>query len=176
VLDHLDHYLERLADAVEGLGGHVHFAADAAEANRIVTDLARAEGVRTVVKRSRCSRRRSASTTALASAGVAAIETDLGEYILQLGGDVPSHIIGRRCTGPASASRGCSHEHLGTPPDADPEALTRAPRAALRRAFLRADMGVTGVNFAVAESGTVVLVENEGNIRLATSAPRCTWP
>jgi L-lactate dehydrogenase complex protein LldF len=171
-LDHLDTYLARLADAVEGLGGTVHFAADAAEANRIVTEVARAEGVRTVVKAKSMLSEEVGLNAALTAAGVEPVETDLGEYILQLGHDVPSHIIAPALHWTRERVAALFHEALGTPPGADPAALTRAARAELRRAFLRADMAVTGVNFAVAESGTIVLVENEGNIRIATSAPR----
>jgi L-lactate dehydrogenase complex protein LldF len=171
-LDHLDHYLAQLTDAVEGLGGTVHFALDAAEANRIVTEVALAEGVRSVVKSKSMLSEEIGLNAALAAAGVTAIETDLGEYILQLGDDVPSHIIAPALHWTRERVAALFAAELGTPADADPAALTRAARVELRRAFLLADMGITGVNFAIAESGTIVLVENEGNIRLSTGAPR----
>ncbi len=171
-LDHLDHYLGRLTDAVEALGGSVHFAGDAHEANAIVQEIARAEGVRTVVKSKSMLSEEIGLNDALARVGVEAVETDLGEYILQLGDDVPSHLIAPALHWTRERVAALFAEHLGTAADADPAALTQAARAELRRTFLRADMGITGVNFAVAETGTIVLVENEGNIRLSTGAPR----
>jgi L-lactate dehydrogenase complex protein LldF len=171
-LDHLDHYLARFADAVEALGGTVHWAGDAAEANRIVVEIARAEGVSTAVKSKSMLSEEIGLNDALAAAGVAPIETDLGEYILQLGNDVPSHLIAPALHWTRERVAALFAEHLGTPADADPAALTSAARTELRRAFLRAEMGITGVNFAVAETGTIAMVENEGNIRLCASAPR----
>jgi L-lactate dehydrogenase complex protein LldF len=171
-LEHLDHYLALLVASVERLGGTVHFAADAAEANRIVTDIAKAEGASLVVKSKSMLTEEIGLNEALEAAGVTPVETDLGEYILQLGHDVPSHLIGPAIHWTRERVAALFAAELGTPPDADPVTLTRAARATLREAFVRADMGITGVNFAVAETGTIVLVENEGNIRLSTSAPR----
>jgi L-lactate utilization protein LutC len=103
---------------------------------------------------------------------VTPIETDLGEYILQLGGDVPSHIVGRRCTGRASGWRRCSTIASARRSTPTRGADAGGARRELRRAFLQADLGISGVNFACADTGTLVLVENEGNARLATSLPR----
>jgi L-lactate dehydrogenase complex protein LldF len=172
VLDHLDHYLERFAEALEAVGGHVHFAADAAEARQLVLDLARRYDVSTVVKAKSMISEEIGLNQALADAGVRAVEGDLGEFILQLAGDVPSHLIGPAIHWTRPRVARLFAEHLGSDPEADAQALTEVARTALREVFLSADMGVSGVNFAVAESGSLVLVENEGNIRITTGAPR----
>lgn len=171
-LEHLDHYLEQLIAGVEARGGTVHLAADAAEATAIVIGLARAHGVKTAVKAKSMISEELGLNGALEAAGITPIETDLGEYILQLDDDVPSHIIGPAIHKTREQITRLFHEKLGTPIDATIPELTAAARAVLRERFLRADMGISGVNFAVAETGTIVLVENEGNIRLTTSLPR----
>lgn len=171
-LEHLDVYVERFADALEAAGGHVHFASDAAEANAIVVRLAQERSARSVVKGKSMVSEETGLNAALSAAGITPYETDLGEYILQLEDDVPSHIIGPAIHKTREQITALFHERLGTPPDASVEALTAAARAELRKRFLEADMGITGANFLVAESGGVVLVENEGNIRLSTSVPR----
>jgi L-lactate dehydrogenase complex protein LldF len=171
-LQRLDEYLDRLADQVERAGGVVHWAADAAEARAIVLELARRHGVRTVVKSKSMATEEIHLNDALAGAGLEVAETDLGEYIIQLAHERPSHIIVpaiHKTTGQIAALFE-AETHRAVPPD--PEALTRLARETLREKFLRADMGVTGVNFAVAETGTLVLVTNEGNGRLVTTLPR----
>ncbi len=172
LLDHLDVYLERLVDALEARGVQVHFAADAAEARAAVVTIARGAGARTAVKSKSMLTEEIGLNEALAAAGVVPIETDLGEYILQLGDDVPSHVVGPALHWTRERVAKLFHERLGTPLDADPQALTRAARLELRRAFLEADLGISGVNFACADTGTLVVVENEGNARLATTVPR----
>jgi L-lactate dehydrogenase complex protein LldF len=171
-LEHLDLYLERLVAAVEARGGEVHFAADAAEARALVMELCAREGARRVVKAKSMLAEELELNEALEAAGVTVVETDLGEYILQLSHDVPSHIIAPVIHKSRAQIAELFHARLGTPPDADAPTLAAAAQAALREAFLSADMGITGANFAVAETGSVVLVENEGNIRLTTSLPR----
>ncbi|MDF1523960.1 MAG: lactate utilization protein B, partial [Trueperaceae bacterium] len=172
LLDHLDAYLEQLVDALEARGVRVHFAVDAAEANAAVVAIARAAGARTAVKSKSMVSEEIGLNEALAAAGVESIETDLGEYILQLGDDVPSHIVGPALHWTRERVAELFHERLGTPVDADPTALTAAARVALRRAFVAADLGISGVNFACSDTGTLVVVENEGNARLATGLPR----
>ena len=171
-LAYLDHYLEQLTASVEALGGTVHFAADGSEAVRIVTALAEAKGVRKVVKSKSMLSEEIHLNEALEAKDITALETDLGEYILQIDGDVPSHIIGPAIHKTKEQVTRLFHDKLGTPEDADIPTLTAAARRLLREHFLTADMGISGVNFAVARSGTVVLVENEGNIRFTTSLPR----
>jgi L-lactate dehydrogenase complex protein LldF len=168
----LDYYLELFAANVERLGGKVFWAADAEEANGYVTALARECGVSLVVKSKSMMTEEVGLNDALAAAGVEPVETDLGEYIIQLAGERPSHI-----TAPAiHKTRGdvadLFAEKLGVERTDRLEEMTALARRVLRERFAAAGMGVTGVNFAVAETGTVVLVENEGNIRLTTSLPR----
>jgi L-lactate dehydrogenase complex protein LldF len=171
-LQHLDEHLGRLCDNVERAGGVVHWARDAAEARAIVLQLARARGVRTVVKSKSMATEEIHLNDALAAAGIATVETDLGEYIIQLARERPSHIIVpaiHKTTGQIAALFQAATRR-DVPPD--PEALTRVAREELRQRFLEADMGVSGVNFAVADTGTLVLVTNEGNGRLVTTLPR----
>jgi L-lactate dehydrogenase complex protein LldF len=171
-LEHLDVYLDELVTSVERLGGEVHFAADAAEANAVVTRLAREAGVRMAVKSKSMLSEEIGLNEALERAGVSPIETDLGEYILQLEHGWPSHIIAPVVHKTKEQIDRLFHERLGTALGSDVATLTAAARRVLRDRFLEADMGISGANFAVAETGTIVLVENEGNIRLTTSLPR----
>jgi len=171
-LRELDRHLERLAHEIRRVGGQIHFAADGQECADIVLRLARERGVRSVVKSKSMATEEIDLNHALGVAGISVTETDLGEWIIQLAGERPSHIIApaihkstRQIAELFSAAVG---ERL--PPE--PAALTAAARRALRQKFLGADMGVSGANFAVAETGTIVLVTNEGNGRLVTTLPR----
>jgi len=171
-LTHLPRYLEEAERRLTANGATVHWAESAADAAHIVAALARRHGVRTVVKGKSMLSEEAGVNPLLESMGIEVFETDLGEYIIQLLGEMPSHIIAPAIHRNLHDVRTLFHERLGTAPDAEPEVLAAAARRVLRRAFLAADMGITGANFLVAETGTVVLVENEGNIRLTTSAPR----
>jgi len=171
VVDHLDRYLERFAAQVEARGGKVHWARDAAEARAIVVGLATARGVTLVVKGKSMASEEVALNPALEAAGVRVVEGDLGEYIVQLAGQAPSHL-----TTPAiHLSRGeiadLFHDKLGVERNDDPNFLCEVARKILREIFRGASMGFSGANFAVAETGTIVLHENEGNIRLASTLP-----
>ena len=172
LLTHLDDYLEQAEAALLANGAQVHWADDAQEAREIVARLARDASVRTVVKGKSMLTEEISLNAALEGAGAEVYETDLGEYVLQLFDEPPSHIVGPAIHKSLEQVQRLFAEHLGTADDGDPDALARAARAVLRDAFIRADMGVTGANFVVAETGTVALIENEGNIRLATSLPR----
>jgi L-lactate dehydrogenase complex protein LldF len=171
-LQRLDEHLERLVDSVERLGGHVHFATTADEARDIVLDIARRTGARMAVKSKSMATEEIHLNDALAAAGVTPVETDLGEYIIQLAHERPSHIIAPAIHKTKGQVAELFARELGREVAADPEVLTRIARAELREKFLDADLGITGANFAVAETGTVVLVTNEGNGRMVTSLPR----
>jgi L-lactate dehydrogenase complex protein LldF len=171
-LQRLDHWVATLAASVERLGGHVHCAATAAEARDIVLDIARRAGARLVVKSKSMATEEIGLNEALERAGITPVETDLGEYIIQLAHEKPSHIIAPAIHKTKGQVAELFTRELGRQAAADPELLTRIAREELREKFLRADMGITGANFAVAETGTVVLVTNEGNGRMATSLPR----
>jgi L-lactate dehydrogenase complex protein LldF len=171
-LQHLDAHLERLVDNVERLGGHVHFATTADEARDIILDIARRTGARMAVKSKSMATEEIHLNDALAAAGVTPVETDLGEYIIQLAHERPSHIIAPAIHKTKGQVAELFARELKREVAADPEVLTRIARAELREKFLQADLGITGANFAVAETGSVVLVTNEGNGRMVTSLPR----
>ncbi|MEV6583778.1 LutB/LldF family L-lactate oxidation iron-sulfur protein [Streptomyces sp. NPDC051582] len=177
-LRHLDRHLTQLEEAVTAAGGTVHWARDAAEANRIVTALVEATGEREVVKVKSMATQEIGLNEALAEAGITAYETDLAELIVQLGEDRPSHILvpaihlGRTEVRDLFAAR---MGRWGRPAPAglsdEPAALAEAARLHLREKFLRAKVAVSGANFAAADTGTVVVVESEGNGRMCLTLP-----
>lgn len=171
-LARLDEYLGELADHVEAQGGTVFFASDAEEANGYIRHLAAARGVETIVKSKSMVTEEIELNEALELDGRRVVETDLGEFIIQLAHDKPSHIIAPVL----HKTRFEIGELFAAEIDAtytdDPFELNAIARRYLREIFLSADMGVSGVNFASADSGTMVTVTNEGNARLCTTAPR----
>ena len=171
-LQHLDRYVEQLIDSVERLGGHVHYATTPEEARRVVLDIAARTGARMAVKSKSMASEEIHLNEALEAAGVIPIETDLGEYIIQLAHERPSHIIAPAIHKTKGQVADLFAKELKREVAADPEELTRIARVELRQKFLEADLGITGANFAVADTGTVVLVTNEGNGRMVTSLPR----
>jgi L-lactate dehydrogenase complex protein LldF len=171
-IEHLDQYLEQFIDNVRALGGHVHFAADAAQANEIVAEIARAADARLIVKAKSMVSEETELNHHLEAAGLNVVETDLGEYILQLAGEKPSHIVTPMAHKPREQVGELFQRELGIPYTDDPATLTGAARQILRAKFRAADMGIIGCNFAVAETGTVVIVTNEGNGRFCSSRPR----
>lgn len=171
-LANLDVLLERLADTVERRGGHVCWAEDGEAARRYIVDLAKARGVELIVKSKSMASEEIHLNHALEEANLTVVETDLGEYIIQLAGETPSHIIAPAIHKTREQVRDLFVKHLGMPPTDDIPTMTRTARSTLRQRFLKADMGISGVNFGVADEGAVVIVENEGNARLTTTAPR----
>jgi L-lactate dehydrogenase complex protein LldF len=171
-LQRLDFYLGQLADSIERLGGRVHWATTGDEAREIILRLCRDKGVRMAVKSKSMATEEIDLNEALEHAGVTPVETDLGEYIIQLAHEKPSHIIAPAIHKTKGQVAELFSKELHGDFAADPEVLTAVARKALREKFLQADMGITGANFAVAETGTVALVTNEGNGRMVTSLPR----
>lgn len=171
-LTRLDHYLEEAATHLEEHGVHVHWAEQAEDVHRVLATIVEAHGVRRVVKAKSMLSEELGVNAYLEARGVHVRETDLGEYILQLLGESPSHILGPAIHKNLDDCRALFERVLGTAPDATPEALAAAARAALREEFLAADLGISGGNFLAADTGTLALIENEGNIRLSTSTPR----
>jgi L-lactate dehydrogenase complex protein LldF len=171
-LAHLDRYLEQLEASVQRLGGRVHWAADAAEARRIVVDVARAAGCKHAVKSKSMTSEEVHLNPALEAAGVEVTETDFGEFIIQVAGERPSHLVAPAVHHTRESVARVLSKHLGEALPDDPRTLAMTGRRVLRDKFARADLGITGANFAVAETGTVVLVTNEGNGRLTTTCPR----
>lgn len=177
-LRHLDHYLEQLEESVTAAGGQVHWAADAEEANRIVADLVRATGESEVVKVKSMATQEIGLNEALAREGIHAYETDLAELIVQLGDDLPSHILVPAIHRNRAEIRDIFREQMGSWGKPAPEGLTDSPaelaeaaRVHLREKFLRAKVGVSGANFMVADTGTLVVVESEGNGRMCLTLP-----
>ncbi|HYH50310.1 MAG TPA: lactate utilization protein B [Acidimicrobiia bacterium] len=172
VLGDLDGWLGALQEKFESLGITVHRAFGAEEARQIVRDIARAEGVRLAVKSKSMATEEIHLNAALEADGVEVVETDLGEYIIQLAGEMPSHIIAPAVHKTVPQVARLFTEAAGEPLPDDRTALCAFARQRLRSKFLAADMGITGVNFAAVDTGTIVLVTNEGNGRMCTSLPR----
>ncbi|MEJ2203442.1 MAG: LutB/LldF family L-lactate oxidation iron-sulfur protein [Gemmatimonadota bacterium] len=172
VLTHLDRYLEEAEASLQANGTQVHWAETAEEALDVLGRIVAIGNVRRVVKAKSMLSEELGVNAYLEGRGVQVRETDLGEYIIQLLGEPPSHIVGPAIHRSLDDCRTLFHEVLGTPLDADPDTLAAAARAALRSDFLAADLGISGGNFLAADTGTLALIENEGNIRLSTSTPR----
>ena len=177
-LRHLDSYLLQLEESLTRNGAIVHWANDADEANQIVIDITRAKGADEVVKVKSMATQEIDLNEALEEAGIAAWETDLAELIVQLGHDRPSHILVPAIHRNRSEVREIFLEEMGRygtpPPDGltdDPAMLAGAARVHLRNKFLRAKVAVSGANFAIAETGTLVVVESEGNGRMCLTLP-----
>jgi len=171
-LENLPRYLEQFAARVQAAGGQVHVACGAAAACRIICDLAVRRGLKLAVKSKSMTTEEVHLNAALEAAGLRVVETDLGEFIVQIDHDRPSHIItpiihkDRRQVGTALArALGCRYTE-------DPAELTRLVRQHLRDVFRRCDLGITGANFGIAETGTLCLVTNEGNGRMTVTRPR----
>lgn len=168
----LDTLLPALERRFTANGGVVHWARDAADACAIILEIAARAGVRLVVKGKSMVSEEIGLNAQFEAAGIEAVETDLGEYIVQLAGEPPSHIITPAIHMSQDDVAMLFARRLGEPRHATAEALTAAARRVLREKFRAAGMGVTGVNVASAESGTLVVVENEGNGRMALTLPR----
>ncbi|MGK8932297.1 LutB/LldF family L-lactate oxidation iron-sulfur protein [Pluralibacter gergoviae] len=172
VLDNLDAYLYQLSEKVTENGGHVFFAATKEEATQYILQVAQAKRAKKIVKSKSMVTEEIGMNHVLQQAGIEVIETDLAEYILQLDGDAPSHIVVPAIHKDRQQIRRVLHDRLGYDGPDTPEAMTRFIRQKIREDFLSADIGVTGCNFAVAETGSVCLVTNEGNARMCTTLPK----
>ncbi|MEU8323394.1 lactate utilization protein B [Nonomuraea sp. NPDC048881] len=173
-LRHLDRYLLQLEEAVRRAGGTVHWARDAEEANRIVGDLVAATGETEVVKVKSMATQEIGLNEALARRGITAYETDLAELIVQLGDDFPSHILVPAIHRNRSEIREIFLDRMPGVPDGltdEPPALAEAARLHLRERFLRSKVAVSGANFMIAETGTLVVLESEGNGRMCLTLP-----
>ncbi|MBI5034308.1 MAG: iron-sulfur cluster-binding protein [Chloroflexi bacterium] len=170
-INHLDYYLEQLERNVIAAGGHVHWARDAAQAHKIFLRIAHEHNVKTIVKSKSMASEEIHLNDAMEAAGIHALETDLGEYIIQLAGTGPSHIIVPALHLRKEGIAELFHEKLGVDAPPDPVRLTQIAHEKLRQEFLSAEMGMSGANFMVAETGTIVVVTNEGNGRMVTTQP-----
>lgn len=184
VLENLDAYLVEFTRNLEAAGGRVHRAAAAADACRIIDSILTAAGAKRIVKSKSMVSEEIELNPHLEARGYSVVETDLGEFIIQLAGETPSHIIApavhkskqqvvdlfRKFS--VIPPRSDGSDRSASAPSESIEALTAAARARLRSEFLQADAGISGANFLVAETGHIVIVENEGNARLTTTCPR----
>ncbi len=164
--------LEQLEENLTANGAQVHWAKEGVDVNRIVVDIARRTNVQKVVKVKSMATEETHLNDALGRAGMQVVETDLGEYIIQLAGEPPSHIIAPVIHRRVEDIAELFQKELDMPPTLDPQVICNVARTRLRREFLSADMGVSGCNFAIAETGTIGIVTNEGNGRMSSSLPR----
>jgi L-lactate dehydrogenase complex protein LldF len=173
VIDNLDLWLERFERKALDTGAHVMWAKDGAEVCRLVTEIAQKHGVKKVTKSKSMLSEEAGLNQALEAAGIQPVETDLGEYILQVdNNEPPSHIIAPAVHKSLDEVADLFHKVHGTPRKTEIPALTREAREVLREHFMTADMGLSGGNFLVAETGSVALVTNEGNGRMVTTIPK----
>lgn len=172
-LAHLDDYLYQLSESVSRRGGHVFFAKTKEEASAYIQDVAQKKAAKKIVKSKSMVTEEIEMNEALEKIGCEVVESDLGEYILQVDDhEPPSHIVAPALHMTKEQIREVFHEKLGYDMSETPEEMTKFVRALLREKFLEADIGVTGCNFAVADTGSICLVTNEGNADLVTSIPK----
>ncbi|MEH7103624.1 LUD domain-containing protein, partial [Bacillus velezensis] len=173
VLDNLDFYLEQLAENVANRGGHVFFAETAEEASSYIRDVIRQKNAKKIVKSKSMVTEEINMNEVLEEEGCEVTETDLGEYILQIDDhDPPSHIVAPALHKNKEQIRDVFKERLEYKQTETPEELVMHARSVLRKKFLEADVGITGCNFAIADTGSVSLVTNEGNGRLVSALPK----
>ena len=166
---HLDEYLERFTENAAKAGAIIHWARDGKEACEIVLGLVRAKNANMVVKAKTMAGEEIHLNEALEEAGIEPVETDLGEWIIQLSGETPSHIVVPAIHKTKQQIADLFVEKVGIEKTENVDVLTKTARTILRKRFAEAEFGISGVNFGVAETGTILILENEGNIRLTTS-------
>ncbi|QHB16638.1 LutB/LldF family L-lactate oxidation iron-sulfur protein [Mannheimia pernigra] len=172
VLANLDAYLYQLSEKVTQNGGHVFFAETAEEATDYIKKVAKAKNAKKIVKSKSMVTEEIGMNHVLEAEGINVVETDLGEYLLQIVGDKPSHIVVPAIHKDRYRIRQEMHDVLGYDGSETPEEMTAFVRQKIREDFLEADIGISGCNFAVPETGSVCLVTNEGNLRMATTVPK----
>ncbi|UOQ92910.1 LutB/LldF family L-lactate oxidation iron-sulfur protein [Halobacillus shinanisalinarum] len=171
-MENLDYYLQQLSEKIAELGGHVYFAETAEDANNYVQGVVNEKEAKKVVKSKSMVTEEISLNEALEAEGCEVVESDLGEYILQLDeNDPPSHIVAPALHKNKEQIRDVFRDRKGYDQTEKPEELTLFAREQLRKEFLSADIGITGCNFAVAESGSFALVTNEGNARMVSTLP-----
>lgn len=171
-IEHLDSYLEEFVRNIEARGTQVCWASTGTEACDYIRHLAQKNGVKSIIKSKSMTAEEIHLNDALIEDGFRVIESDLGEYIVQLREEPPYHLVFPAMHLTRGQISDLFHEKLGSAPTDDPEKLTLIAREALRDQYISADMGITGVNFAVAEAGMISITENEGNARLTAALPK----
>ncbi len=169
---HLDQYLLQFVENAEKAGTKIHWARDAKEACRIVLGLVNERGAKMVVKSKSMATEEIHLNYALEAEGIEPIETDLGEWIIQLAGETPSHIVVPAIHKTKEQIADLFVIKVGIEKTADVDVLTKTARRILRERFAKAEVGISGVNFGIAETGTILILENEGNVRMTTSLPK----
>lgn len=172
-LSRLPELLVQLEHNLQARGIQVHWAETGEQACQIVHDICQRRNARSVIKGKSMVSEEMDLNAFLARSGIEALESDLGEYIIQLAGEAPSHIIMPAIHKNTDEISELMHQQTGTRRSHDVDYLTASARSQLREKFMRADVGLSGVNFAIAATGTLCLVENEGNGRLTTTVPDC---
>jgi len=171
-INHLDVHLDSFASKLEARGTKVHWAGNGADARQIVLDIVRQKGARSIIKSKAMTAEEIHLNDALEKGGYSVVESDLGEYIVQLRNEAPYHIVFPAMHLTRGQISSLFAEKLGSAPTDNPEDLTMIARTVLRDKYITADVGITGANFAVAETGMVSITENEGNARLTAALPR----
>lgn len=171
-LAHLDEHLAQLERSVAARGGHVHWAADGEEANAIVTEIARRRGATKIVKSKSMVTEEIHLNRHLEHEGLEVTETDFGEFIIQLAGERPSHLVAPVIHKTVEEIADVLNEKLHASEPAEAQPLAKLARRKLREKFAQSELGITGANFAIAETGTIVVISNEGNARLTTTVPK----
>jgi L-lactate dehydrogenase complex protein LldF len=171
-INHLDKYLSEFTNNIVKRGAKVFWASTAEEARDYILNLAREKQARTIIKSKTMTSEEIHLNEALAKAGYEVVESDLGEYIVQLRGEAPYHLVFPAMHLTRDEISNLFHEKLGTPETNSPEELTMIARRQMRIQYCKADIGISGANFAVAEIGMISITENEGNARLTTSLPK----
>jgi L-lactate dehydrogenase complex protein LldF len=171
-VNHLDRYLEQFVQVIEARGTKVHWASTAQQARDLIVGIARDRKARSIVKSKAMTAEEIHLNEALEQAGFEVVESDLGEFIVQLRQEAPYHIVFPAMHLTRGQIRETFQEKLHDAPSDEPEELTMVARRVLRQKYLQADVGITGANFAVAETGMVSITENEGNARLTAALPK----
>jgi L-lactate dehydrogenase complex protein LldF len=171
-VNHLDHYLEEFVSKIEARGTKVHWAGNAASAREIITGILRDRNARSVIKSKTMTAEEIHLTEALEAAGVSVVESDLGEFIVQLRRETPYHLVFPAMHLSRGEISDLFTRELHSAATDSPEELTMIARRALRQKYLAADAGITGANFAIAETGMIAITENEGNARLTAALPK----
>ncbi|TAK94724.1 MAG: iron-sulfur cluster-binding protein [Verrucomicrobia bacterium] len=171
-INHLDTHLAEFARLLESRGTKVHWASDAAQAREIIFEILRAKKAKVVVKSKAMTSEEIHLNDAMEKAGYEVIESDLGEYIVQLREEPPYHLVFPAMHLTRGEIKDLFQKKLNDAPSDDPEALTMVARRALRKKYLQADVGITGANFCIAETGMISITENEGNARLTSALPK----
>ncbi len=171
-INHLDTYLAEFADKMEARGTRVHWAGNAAEAREIILGIIKSKGARSIIKSKAMTAEEIHLNDAMEKAGYEVVESDLGEFIVQLRHEPPYHIVFPAMHLTRDDINELFQKELGSASTREPEELTMIARRALRRKYITADVGITGANFAIAETGMISITENEGNARLTAALPK----